>query len=248
MEAAAVESAFHRIRPDVIIHCAALTNVDACEAVPERAYQLNVQATETIANWIRQKAPNTQLIYVSSDQIYQGPGPHSETNAAPINTYALTKLWGEYIVREVDRHLILRTNFLGFDRNTKTGFVAFLLDAFEKGTPITLFRDVLFNPLYATDWPAIIWPLVDGKITGTYNLGASGNGISKAEFALQVAEALNLNTSSAIIGSVEDVSMAARRPNDMRMDISKIQECLSQALPTVEESLKRLITDYCEAK
>jgi len=239
----AVEAALQRLRPDVIIHCAALTNVDVCEAEPERAYHLNVRATENIATWIRRHAPSAQLIYISSDQVYQGPGPHSETDVAPINTYALTKLWGEYVSREVERHLILRTNFFGYDRGQKAGFVAFFVNALEKSAPITLFRDVHFNPLYVNDWPEIIWFLINGDVTGTFNLGAAGEGISKAEFALQLAEALDLDASSATVGSVNNAPMKARRPNDMRMGVSKIQACLDRPLPTVEHGLKRLAAD-----
>ena len=105
----AVHPTLQQISPDVIIHCAALTNVDFCEANPNLAYRLNVLTTENITRWCRRQTHETQLIYVSSDQMYQGVGPHIEDNVAPINTYAATKLWGEYVVREVKRHLILRT-------------------------------------------------------------------------------------------------------------------------------------------
>jgi dTDP-4-dehydrorhamnose reductase len=242
-DGSAVDAALQGICPDVIIHCAALTNVDGCEAEPDLAYRLNVQATGNIATWCRQQAPGKQLIYVSSDQMYQGAGPHVEADVAPLNRYAQTKLWGETVVREVERHLILRTNFFGYYAGQETGLVAFFIDAFENGTPITLFEDVLFNPLYVADWPEIIWPLVDGDISGTFNLGAAGKGISKAEFAFQIAKALDLDASLATIGSVDDAPMKARRPNDMRMDVSKIQASLDRPLPTVEQGLNHLAAD-----
>ncbi|MCW0234946.1 MAG: SDR family oxidoreductase [Ferrovibrio sp.] len=245
-DAASVNLLFDELIPDCIVHCAALANVDACEADMSLAYAANVQATKNIVDWLGRKRPQARLIYISSDQVYDAPGFSREDTVAPCNAYALTKLWGEDFARHATNHLILRTNFFGSPARGQTGQVGWLLRKATARQASTLFTDVFFNPLYVNDLVALLPELVSGELCGTFNLGSSGAGLSKAQFFRLLASAMDVATDWMRDGSVSDVALKARRPRDMRMDVGAIESALGRRLPDLEDSINRLAQDWRE--
>lgn len=229
-----------RVRPQVLVHAAALTDVDRCERDPAAAYRLNVQATRHLVDWVLAKGAEAQLVYISTDQVYDAPGPSREEAALPINVYALTKLWAEDLVRRHERHLVLRTNFFGLGDERHRTFLDWVVESSRAAREITLFEDVFFNPLHVEDLSAIIARLISDCALGTYNLGASGGGLSKAEFIRMVAAHFDLPTESYLDGSLDDVDLVARRPRDMRMALGRIESHLGETMPTVAEGIARL--------
>tara|TARA_R110002096_G_scaffold94635_6_gene212939 strand:- start:35703 stop:36581 length:879 start_codon:yes stop_codon:yes gene_type:complete len=231
----AVDKLFDQVQPDIIIHTAALTDVDFCEENPEQAYNLNVLATKNIIKWISEKSENTKIIYISTDHIYNNAGLSAENDVNPINVYALTKLWGEDIVSGHDKHLIVRTNFFGLKIN---GIVNWVIESTKNNKEIFLFDDIYFNPLLLTTLVDVLVELVEKDISGTYNLGSSGLGVSKAEFIGRIASAFNLSSKLFKHCNSTDVSfMKARRPKDMRMNVSEIEGVLGYGLPDVESNI-----------
>src|SRR5262249_12593143 len=111
----ACRSLIENCRPATIIHCAALTNVDACEADPEGAWRLNVETSKYLAMLaVEQRA---QFVHISTDSVFDGErGCYAEEDAAgPLNTYARTKLQGEIAVQKASPgSLVLRTNIYGW--------------------------------------------------------------------------------------------------------------------------------------
>ena len=87
----AAHIALEAAMPEVIINLVALTNVDACELNPQSAYLLNCKTVENISSWIRAKEHLCHLIHISSDQVYDGQGPHSEEQITIRNQYAISK-------------------------------------------------------------------------------------------------------------------------------------------------------------
>jgi len=77
-------------RPTAIINLAGLTNVDACELQPNQAYRLNVRIVENLVSWISLQDSPPVFIHISTDQLYDGEGPHLEDDVTLSNTYALT--------------------------------------------------------------------------------------------------------------------------------------------------------------
>jgi dTDP-4-dehydrorhamnose reductase len=196
---------------------------------------------------VAERRPATTLVYISTDQVYDGPGEHGEDVVAPCNVYGLTKLWGEDLCRRLPRHLVLRTNFFAIGAGPAVGLAAWLIDALGRQTPITVFDDVYFNPLYGKDLADILCSTIEAGLIGTYNVGASGGGMSKAEFALGLAEILGLPFAAARRGSVAGAAMKARRPNDMRMSVQRLTAELGTTLPTTRDGLARLAADFAAA-
>lgn len=244
-DAAAVNACLNQAAPAIIVHAAAKTDVDGCERQPELAWKNNVQATRNLVDWcFRQKVP-PYFIYISTDQLYGGPGPHVEAAPAPINVYALTKLWAEDLVQQLPYQLILRLNYVALPLpELRRGFVTWLIDSLSAGRAITLFDDVLFNPLYAADAVELLVELVAMRAEGLFNFGASGVGMSKAAYGLALADALGLPKNAVKVGSVAQSELAAARPHDMRMDVSHLSRQLGRTPPDVEAGLRRLAAEW----
>ena len=102
-------------KSDIVIHCAAIVNVDACESDVDLATRLHVKTTELIASYLGFN--NGRLIYISTDSIFDGKkqSPYIESDSvSPLNVYAKTKLMGEQPVLSMENGLVLRTNIIGW--------------------------------------------------------------------------------------------------------------------------------------
>jgi dTDP-4-dehydrorhamnose reductase len=240
---AATRAMLDEIRPDTIVHLAAATNVDFCEKSAEQAYRLNVRATQTLVEWCLDRAPNAYFVYISTDQVYDGDGPSAEHQVRPKNVYALTKLWGEDHARRLARHCVLRVNFFTGGSGQEKGLVSWLLASARSENKVRLFTDVLFNPLHVDNLSGLIVEMMQRDAVGTFNLGASDEGLSKAAFLRAVARRLGLPDAKFEDCSVDDVALAAYRPRDMRMNVNRAEQVLGHKLPTVAAGIQLLAAD-----
>ena len=230
------------IQPRIILHCAAETNVEKCEKTPAAAVRANVDMTNYLVEWIQRYSRDTLLVFISTDQVYHGEGPHQEQYIYPRNVYALTKCAAESLVRSCPRHLILRANFVGWSPRG-AGFVNWLFDRLTSGEPLTLVEDVKFNPLSAEDLVVIVLELICRQVQGTFNVGAGGPGWSKAEFGFRLGGELGLNLNGIHVGKIHELGLCAMRPNDMTMDVRAAETALSRSLPTMEDTIFRLVSE-----
>lgn len=244
-DAAAVSRVVRDVRPAIVVHAAAWTSVDGCERDQAQAYAQNVLATENLVAACVALRAMPRIVFVSTDQMYDGPGPHAEDGpVVPRNVYALTKLWAESIVCRAADSLVLRSNFFGHGRKPGEGLASWLLDAMAAGKPVTVFNDVLFNPLYVEDYADLLLALIRGGAGGVVNLGVGDMGLSKAEFAYALAERFGISPASAVSGSVESVKLTAIRPKDMRMDVGRLRTLLPcREIPTVASGIDRMYRD-----
>lgn len=239
----AAYSLLDRVRPDVMVHAAALTDIDQCEREPAAAYRLNVEATRHLVDWVAARRPDLRFLYISTDQVYDSPGASPEETVFPVNVYALTKLWAEDLTRRLERSLVLRTNFFALGDERHPTFVDWVVESCRARRQITLFHDVLFNPLHVDDLAAVVARLIPESATGTYNVGASGGGLSKGRFIRMIAERFDLPTEGFRDGSLGDVQLLARRPRDMRMAVTRIETLLGATMPSVAAGIERLPLD-----
>ena len=224
--------------PDIIINLAALTNVDECELNTQKAYLLNTKIVENIVGWIK-KHPFVNLIHISTDQVYDGNGPHKEGDITLLNTYGFSKYCAELVAMQV-RGTILRTNFFGHSAaKNKKSFSDWLIESFQKKEPIKLFTDVLFSPLSIDTLQEMIVEVVNNPIEGVYNLG-SREGMSKRDFAMTLAENLSLDTNNAKDALSKELSLKARRPSDMRMDCGLFESIFNITMPYLRDEIKRV--------
>lgn len=235
-----------KIEPEVIINLVGLTDVDRCETQPNRAYLANVRTVENIADWIKQEKAPCHLVHISTDQVYDGVGPHTEEQATLMNYYAFSKYAGELAAASVPS-TIVRTNFFGRSHCAKRASLSdWLFRSLSNGDPIQVFDDVLFNPLSMITLSEMIELIMQKKTIGVFNLGSHG-GMSKADFAFAFAEELNLSTSAMTRTSTDQVTfLKTYRPRDMRMDCSKFENTLGVKLPLLRNEIKRVAKEYYE--
>ena len=233
-----VEKIFLRIKPDLVIHCAGLTNVDKCEKNPVLAYDANVTVTKHIAKICGKDA---KLVYISSDQVYGAAVDHSEskTDLEPLNRYGKTKLLGEQTVREHSpAYIIIRTNIFGWNvYPEKTSSAEWMYRSLKMKQAITLFTDYVFSPLYTEYLGEIIIHLSQMNFSGVVNAGSSAP-CSKYEFGMQLSEVFGLDKSLIIKGSITEHAFEAARADDLTLPSQKLVN-LGIKVPNYRTSIER---------
>lgn len=231
--------------PDCIVNLVALTDVDRCESDPQQAYVVNTHTAENLAAAMRASRMVRHLVQISTDQVYDGPGPHSEEDVHLKNYYAFSKYAGELAVAGVPS-TVVRTNFFGrslcADRKS---FSDWLVGALRRGESIRVFEDVSFSPLSLDTLTAFLSLTLERRLPGVFNLG-SHEGMSKAEFCFALAETLGLPTSGMKRGNVSDAGLRAYRPSDMRMNSARFERAFCVQLPTLRQEIESVARYYRE--
>jgi dTDP-4-dehydrorhamnose reductase len=235
-----------QIKPTVIVNLVGLTNVELCQQQTHAGYLANTRTVENLARWIKQSDTPCHLIQISTDQVYDGDGPHTEGSITLTNNYALTKYAGEIAAAQVES-TILRTNFVGRSKvSYRESLTDWVYTSLKKGKNMQVLTDVFFSPLSMKTLVEMLELVIRNKPVGVYNLG-SNEGMSKADFDFEFAERLGLSTDSmSRINSSEATFFGAYRPKDMRMDCSKFEKLFSIKLPTLAEEIAISIEDYYE--
>lgn len=241
-DAAALARELQAARPDVIVNLAALTDVDYCEAHPQEAYRVNAGMVAHMADWVAGH-PATKLVHVSTDQVYDGAGPHAEARVSPMNYYSYSKCLAEaYVTRAGGT--ALRTNFFG--RSVVPGrhsFSDWIVVSLRAGREITVFDDALFSPLSMTTLVAAIERVMRAPVAGVYNLGSEA-GMSKADFAHRLARAAGLAAGGMRRSTIASMQRAARRPQDMRMNSDLFFEVFGGARADLGSEIDRVGGEY----
>lgn len=228
--------------PDILIHCAAWVNVDACEQEPERAYAANAALTRRL---VRAVSPECLVVYLSTDGVFPGEAPlaREEDSTAPLTVYGRTKVQGEQeVAQATDNHLIVRTNFYGWSSGRKPTFGEWLYRALAREEPVTLFTDFFFTPIYVMDLGERLTRLLEGAVRGIVHLGGRDR-LSKHAFGLLMAEVGGLSTAHVRAGSLEQMPSRARRPRDMSLSSERFVRLTGCELPETRAGLQRFLAD-----
>jgi len=209
-----VKSVVEKFQPDAIIHTAAMTNVDTCEAEKELARQLNVDAVKTLVSLCEEH--NIQLVHLSTDFIFDGAnGPYDEVAAPnPLSYYGITKLEAEEVIKNSTcRWAILRTILVyGIVGDmSRSNIVLWAKGALEKGNPINVVNDQWRMPTLAEDLADCCLLVVEKDARGVYN--ASGKDMmSISELVACVADFWHLDKTFINEVSAETLNQSAKRP------------------------------------
>jgi len=228
-----------RARPDAVVNLVAATDVDECDRNPVRAFAANTASVEYLCQGLDVAAPEAFLVHVSSDQVYDGEGPHREEAARPSNVYALTKYAGELAARSRPS-AILRTNFFGVSPfDGRKSFSDWVVSELSSGNSLNVFTDVRFSPLTMRCLSSLVGEFLERRVQGTYNVG-SRDGCTKAEFAFALARKWGLPEALLSACPMEMGGLRAYRPCDMRMDVSRVEAALGWRMPSIEEEIEGL--------
>jgi dTDP-4-dehydrorhamnose reductase len=232
--------------PDVVVHTVGLTDVDASERSPAAAYATSVLTTLNVAEWLRAERPDGLLVYISSDQVYSGPGPHTESKPSPSNAYGAAKHAGELAAAQAPRHLVLRTNFVGHSRGSRASYSDWLLGAASRGETIRVDPAAQFSALHLRDLVASIAEAIELGLAGTLNL-ASRDSLHKLEFARAVAEIAEAGAGGLVIPADSPAPARAPRETDLRLDVARAEAALGHALPEMADCLAAVAEEAREA-
>jgi dTDP-4-dehydrorhamnose reductase len=242
--AALLNQWLEEVRPDMIIHCAAIINVDACEDNVEIATRLHVETTKIMANYL--DANNGRLIYISTDSVFDGKkqDPYSEGDVPnPLNAYAKTKIAGEKATLSIKKGLALRVNIIGWTQEGRTSFAEWMLGGMIDNTTLNLFYDVYFSPLHVDKLSLIVGRIIEDPIYGLYHCASSDN-ISKYDFGIQMAKMFRLSVSNINRVSVESMDFQADRPKNMALDSGRLADMLNYDMPSAIDSIKLMMCQY----
>ena len=225
-----------RCAVDVVVNLAALTNVDVCEEKPNEAFLFNTRLVENLVAAIAGEKVQPHLIQISTDQVYDGPGPHVETNVTLRNYYAFSKYAGELAAERIGA-TVVRTNFFGLSEHaTRKSFSDWIYRGLAEGQILKVFEDVEFSPLSIGTLSEMLCHCIQKPVEGVFNVG-SADGMSKAAFCFSFAAALNMSTDALKQVSVNSVSLPARRPMDMRMNCSKFEGTFGVKMPSLIQEI-----------
>jgi dTDP-4-dehydrorhamnose reductase len=225
------------LKLDIVIHCAAIVDVDACEDNVAMAIRLHVETTKVIANYL--DSNNGRLIYISTDSVFDGKKQdlYSEDDVPnPLNVYAKTKIAGERATLSTKNSLVLRVNIIGWTQEGNTSYLEWMLGGLINNTTLNLFYDVHFSPLHVDKLSLIVERIIENPAYGIYHC-ASSDSISKYDFGVQMAKIFGLSDSNINRVSVESADFKADRPKNMALNSAKLSVKLKYSIPSAIDSI-----------
>ena len=213
-----------QITPDIIIHTAAMTNVDACELHQEECDHMNIDMVKNILSYCQDK--DIYLVHLSTDFIFDGEKGsyyNEEDVGCPVNYYGLSKLKSEFLIQASNvPHAILRTVLVygHVDLNDRSNIVLWVKKSLESKENIRVVTDQLRMPTYAEDLAEACWLAINQRAQGVFNV-SSNELMSIYEIAVAVADSFGLNQN--LIEPVETaaLSLPAKRPLSTGFDLNK---------------------------
>ena len=243
---ASVDSAIGSIKPDVVVHCAAWTAVDAAEDEEnrEKVYAINSTGTKNIAEAC--KAVDAKMIYISTDYVFNGCGetpwdPDSK-DYAPINVYGDSKLQGELAVSStLDKYFIVRIAWV-FGKNGKN-FIKTMLNVGRSHDEVRVVNDQIGTPTYTYDLARLLVDMLLTDKYGYYHVTNEGGYISWYDFTCEIYRQAGLKTKVNPVTTAEYGLSKAKRPYNSRLDRSKLPANGFEPLPDWKDALSRYLEE-----
>jgi dTDP-4-dehydrorhamnose reductase len=243
-DAESVSSVVSRARPDVVINCAAWTNVDGCESDPEHARAANARGPEVLASACRET--EALLITISTDYVFDGRknGFYTQRDQPnPISIYGQSKLDGERRAQLTHaRTIVVRSGYIfGVGGNN---FLSTLLTRARVGECLKAINDMVGTPTYAPDLARRLHRLAQMDLPGTYHVVNAGEGASFEDFARVAIDIAGLDPKLVQGTSLSELNRPAPRPRNSRLRCLLSEAVGLDTLPNWKEALR----DFVEAQ
>ena len=245
-DAEAVERAISDVKPDVVVHCAAWTAVDAAEDEENqpKVRAINVDGTQNIANVC--KKLGCKMIYISTDYVFNGQGTEPWKpdckDYAPQNVYGQTKLDGELAVANtLDKYFIVRIAWV-FGVNGKN-FIKTMINVGKTHDEVRVVSDQIGTPTYTLDLSRLLVDMAETEKYGYYHATNEGGYISWYDFTVEIYKQAGMSTKVTPVTTAEYGLSKASRPFNSRLDKSKLAENGFKPLPTWQDALSRYLKE-----
>ncbi len=207
------------LKPNVIIHTAAMASIDDCEVNPDRARQINYDVTRRLIDFASNL--DIRFIFISSDVIFDGErGNYSESDSPnPLNIYAETKVDAEqYILSKKANAVVVRPSlFYGLGLNGRPSFTETMLSNLRAGKQVFLFTDQYRTPVLVNNLTDALWELVNLDFTGIIHLG-NNHRISRISMGQLLCELFKLDKNLLVPVKSSEAKLIAKRPLDCSLN------------------------------
>lgn len=227
------------VMPDVVIHTAAMTNVDQCEAEKEACWVLNVDAVQTLVNVCEEH--QVFLCHLSTDFVFDGEnGPYQEEDQPnPISYYGQSKWKAEQIVQEAKcPWAIIRTVLVyGIaDDMSRSNIILWVRDSLQAGKAIKVVTDQLRTPTLAEDLAIGCWLVAEKEAEGIFHISGK-DFLSPYEMAIKTASYFNLDKTLIAEANASNFTQAAKRPPRTGFILDKARTILNYNPVSFEEGI-----------
>ena len=242
----AVHRVIREAKPDVILHCAAWTAVDAAEEEEnrEKVDRINHLGTRYIAE--AAKEADAKMIYISTDYVFDGKGERpwepDDHCFAPLNVYGKSKLAGEQAVRRLlTKYFIVRIAWV-FGLNGKN-FIRTMIGVGKTHEEVRVVTDQVGTPTYTLDLARLLADMAGTEKYGTYHATNEGGYISWYDFCCEFYRQYGLKTKVIPVTTAEYGLSKAARPENSRLDKKKLAEAGFTPLPDWKDAVARYLKE-----
>lgn len=238
LESGSFERVLEQSKPDAVIHCAALADVDVCEHEPELARATNTELPARLAeDCLRRRI---RLVHISTDAVFDGAktGHYTEGDpASPAGIYASTKFDGEQAVMQMNPlAIVARVNFYGWSLVGKRSLAEFFVENLSQGNMVSGFTDVTFCPMLANHLGVILLLMLKSDLHGLFHV-VGPEAMTKYQFGVEIARQFGLDERRIQPLSVDRSGLAARRAHNLWLSTQKLSSALGVALPEFSTGL-----------
>ena len=241
-----VRAVLNRVKPDVVIHCAAWTAVDLAEDEDkqEKVRAINAAGTRNIAQVCKEL--DCKMVYISTDYVFDGQGEEPWQpdckDYKPLNVYGQTKLEGELAVAgTLEKYFIVRIAWV-FGLNGKN-FIKTMINVGKTHDEVRVVNDQIGTPTYTFDLARLLVDMCQTEKYGYYHATNEGGYISWYDFCCEFYRQYGLNTKVIPVTTAEYGLSKAARPSNSRLDKSKLVENGFQPLPTWQDAVSRYLKE-----
>lgn len=245
-----VNRVMEEVKPQVVVHCAAWTAVDAAEDeenIP-KVMAVNKTGTEYIAKSC--KKFDAKMIYLSTDYVFDGQGEEPwkvDDQRNPLNIYGQSKYEGEIAIEKtLEKYFIVRISWV-FGKNGKN-FVKTMLNLGKNHDRLTVVSDQVGSPTYTYDLARLLVDMAETEQYGIYHAANAGDYISWYDFTVEIMKQAGkiddtYNHVEVVPVGSDQYPAKAKRPSNSRMDKSKLTENGFTPLPAWQNAVERYISE-----
>lgn len=237
-DSSSVKALAEAVKPDVIIHTAAIADIDVCEGDPQAAWETNVAGTRNVKAGA--DAVSAHLVHLSTSTVFDGEkGDYRESDPTrAINVYARTKIASEAEALSKASNAVVRTTLvIGFPKTAGRSFLADAVAKLRGGKILALPKSEIRNPVDTWTLSSCLLELADSARAGIFHV-AGLESLSRFEMGLKIADRVGVDRS--LVASLEKLPPGrAPRPRDASLNTEKVRSVLKTTLPDFSHAIEQ---------
>lgn len=229
--------------PEIVVNCAAYTNVDACELNPNIARRVNSDAVENLAKTC--KVRGIKLIQISTDYVFDGRGPPYEeySDKNPIQEYGKSKSSAEEIIQSetgLDWAIVRASGIFSTSHNN---FLTWLLKSANENKEVFIVGDQYSTPISALSVSRFISKIIDDNLSGIWNIGSTET-VSRLDFARKVCQKFEVGLENISESRMSSIPWKAERPVNTSLDTIKMRSIFPGQ--SIDSMIEELVSENSE--